>query len=200
MTKQKTQEFKSYTTPKRVWKIFVGVLVRPKETMENTIFQWKEAWVYLLSFLVLSIANDQVQSWVFMGQASWKETLYSTTFTFFYIWLFLSLVLQVISLIFGGRENIFTMMGSMAYSLIPMILLTLIELIFSLLVWQNVIPYGAFAEMVPRVLSWVGTAWAWPGILCLFMLQNIYKFGYQKAAGVLLITWIVVAISWILPH
>ena len=105
--KQKTQEFKSYTTPKRVWQIFVGVLVRPQKTMENTLYQWKEAWVYLLSFLVLSIANDQVQSWVFMEPASWKETLYSTTFTFFYIWLFLSLVLQVISLIFGGQGKYF---------------------------------------------------------------------------------------------
>ena len=108
MTKQKTQEFKSYTTPKRVWKIFVGVLVRPKETMENTIFQWKEAWVYLLSFLVLSIANDQVQSWVFIGPSELERNA-----LFDYIYFLLYLVVLELGLAsdlshLWGAEKIFS--------------------------------------------------------------------------------------------
>ena len=197
---QNNSEFKGYTTPKRVWDIFVNTLTKPKQTFENTRFQWRESLVYLLVFLVLSVADDQILNLIFNDGAYAKEVMLSSIFTGFYIWVLLSLIFQIVSFVFKGRENMFTILGSMGYAVIPLIPLALLELILSLLVWQGLIPAGSlFAEFFPRVLSWIGLAWAWPGLLCFFMLENIYKFGYKKAGYVMAITWLIVIVAWFLP-
>lgn len=196
----KNAEFKGYTSPKRIWQIFWNTLRHPKQTFETTIFQWKEAWVFVLSFLLLYVTNDFVRRQSMPVQGAWQDMLFSSVFTFASIWLFLSLVMQVSALIFGGRANLLTMMGSMAYSLIPMIPLTALQLIVSLLNWGGILPNGAYLDVVTKVLSGVGYVWAWPGVLCVLMLENIFHFGYRKAIGVLAIVWAVVVAAWFLPQ
>lgn len=195
-----SKDFKEKTSIKRIWRIFIGVLIKPKEVFETTFLQWKEALVYLLVFFVLSATTDQLQNIVYNHGARWKEILFTSFFTIFYIWILLSLVFQLVAWAFKGKENLFTIMGSMGYTVIPLILLATIELVFTLLLLFGAFPMsGKFVDLFPKILSWIGIGWAWPGILCIYMLENIYHFGYKKAITMLGITWALVVAAWFLP-
>lgn len=122
-------------------------------------------------------------------------TFISTFFITYFVWIVLTIVLHLAAELWGGLGELPIALAFVGLAAAPMAVTSLASIlltVFGFLLTEDD-PDLVFAK-IGLVVSLIGMAWGWPGLLCYFGLKNGERLHAAKAATITLIAFIGLAL------
>lgn len=144
---------------------------------------FREAIVFVTIYAALSGLSSVLVVSMDVGGTGFLFITFLGSFLVVYLmWVFLSVGLHVAASAWGGTGLLPNAFGYVGLATAPMILTTAVAII-AILVLPSVVeddPQGAVKNF-NLILTLVGMAWGWPGILCYFGMRNAERLDSFKA-------------------
>jgi hypothetical protein len=156
---------------------------------------FRDALVFVTIYAVLSgLSSVMVVSMDVGGSGFLFITFLGSFLVVYLMWVFLSLGLHIAASAWGGSGLLPNAFGYVGLATAPMILTTAVAVV-STIILPSVVeddPQGAVRNFI-LILTLVGMAWGWPGILCYFGMRNAERLDSFKAFILVLIAFCIVA-------
>ena len=105
-------------------------------------------------------------------------------------WLVLTALLHLIARTLGGRGRYRDLLALMGYASAPMVLTALVSIVLYIV--------NSFISQAPTPTWWFGLSWGWLGLLSYYALRHGEQLSSGKAAGVVVLTYILLPLGWLL--
>ncbi|MBO8179838.1 MAG: YIP1 family protein [Archaeoglobus sp.] len=140
-----------------------------------------------------TLTEEQIEA---MLNMTYYGMLISPFITTLVLWLIISVVLHILSALFGGEGSFGNLAKLVAYSYIPVIILSPISIYLSYETTQQVL-YGLKSSLLPNTILGIATT-LWQAVYWTFAVKNARNLDLRNsaiAAGIVFIAYILLTMS-----
>lgn len=144
----------------------------------------RDGFMLVSVYALISSVGVSIDSAVETRTVGWAVLALFTQFVLVYFqWVAVAGFFHLFAIRLGGLGEFLDVLGSVGLASAPMILVSIVSFLINVAEWTIIT--GDPANIVPLtqlILSLLGLAWGWPGVICYYVLKNVELVAPLRAA------------------